>query len=291
MQRLVDPYQYNRSCGGNLLAFVMNCIPQVVNYWAGYCAAGGLATCLYLGYMQTFFLKSSHAIVVLMALERAVAIVSPFRHPRMWTTMSTLVAMAVVFVYSNIIAALPFFGINKYGYRSFCWFTWDDPSPLGRAYVYYYVTEGFILTSVMVVCNIAVIRELLRMRYARERMGRSSLVKPEFIALMISISVLFIICTTPLMIRMLSVQMGFGLSAEWDFLAMRFFITNSAINSHLYWVLRIVVGKNLLTRAMAALRSLIRRGSAIVTPVVESEVGVEKSATTAIPQVRNDSVF
>lgn len=79
---------------------VMNCVPQVVNYWAGYCAAGGLATCLYLGYMQTFFLKSSHLIVVLMALERAVAIVSPFRYPRVWTAVSTLAALAVVFVYA-----------------------------------------------------------------------------------------------------------------------------------------------------------------------------------------------
>ncbi|XP_019642145.1 PREDICTED: prostaglandin E2 receptor EP4 subtype-like [Branchiostoma belcheri] len=220
-------------------------IPATITYFVGFCKNGGQPMCFFHGFVHTFLLTTSHCIVVLMALERFVALCYPFRYNKLVTNRKASLVLLGCCVYAVIFAVLPLLGFNRVvaHFGAICFYDWYDRSTLGSIYIYWYCIQGFLLIATLVFCNMVVVRELRRMQ---KRMPNAAGAAPdpsltkhrEFTAYMVVASVIFTVCMTPLTIRTLCNHLGVLPSPNMDYLSVRMHIINSVINPHLFWMFR-----------------------------------------------------
>ncbi|XP_078658244.1 prostacyclin receptor-like [Branchiostoma floridae x Branchiostoma belcheri] len=220
-------------------------IPATITYFVGFCKNGGQPMCFFHGFVHTFLLTTSHCIVVLMALERFVALCYPFRYNKLVTNRKASLVLLACCGYAVIFAVLPLLGFNRVvaHFGAICFYDWYDRSTLGSIYIYWYCIQGFLLIATLVFCNMVVVRELRRMQ---KRMPNAAGAAPdpsltkhrEFTAYMVVASVIFTVCMTPLTIRTLCNHLGVLPSPNMDYLSVRMHIINSVINPHLFWMFR-----------------------------------------------------
>lgn len=208
---------------------------QTANYFLGYCDSGGYHGCIFRGFSQTLFMMASRLMVVLMAVERFVALRYPFKYQHLMSKERVIGAVAGLGLYAMLVSSLPLMGINSYGFQSWCDFHWNDRSLGGRFFVLYFVFEGFACMMVILLCNVSAIYELLSMKkvHPAETSNKHKTENAKFIVMMSAISVVYIVFSTPLLIRLFCNQLGINLSKQKDFVGIRLNIVNNMMNAHL----------------------------------------------------------
>nr|XP_034302033.1 prostaglandin F2-alpha receptor [Crassostrea gigas] len=205
--------------------------------WLGYCVMGGFQGCILRGFARNSTMVGSHFMVVLLATERFIALRFPFRYQQLMTPKKVVIVAVSLYLYAIFLATLPLMGVNRYGYQTWCDFFWNDTSPEGRFFVILYLLQGMGCMLYTVFCNISVVHELLAIR---RRIGPGSKVISfkekldhfKFMAIMTFVSVAYIVCSTPYLVRLACNQFGFNLSVTKDFDAVRMYIVNNMTNSY-----------------------------------------------------------
>lgn len=174
--------------------------------------------CSYFGMSMTFFSLATLSLLFSMALERCVAIGYPYLYSRHVTKKCAYVAIPVVFLLCTLFSLLPLAGFGKY--VQYCPGTWCfiDMNPTGRedrAYSNLYATIMLLLVLAIVACNGFVVYQLFKMFQRRRRNGSvmasvrsnserrvtSMAEEVEHLILLVFMTIIFIICTMPLVVR------------------------------------------------------------------------------------------
>nr|XP_022325422.1 prostaglandin F2-alpha receptor-like [Crassostrea virginica] len=163
---------------------------QTANYFLGYCDSGGYHGCIFRGFSQTLFMMASRLMVMLMAVDRFIALRFPFKYQYLMTKERVIGAVAGLVFYAMLISCLPLMGVNSYGFQSWCDFHWNDRTIGGRFFVLFFVFEGFSCMIIILFCNISTIYELLSMKRVHpvDRSAKTDKENIKFIVTMTAIS-------------------------------------------------------------------------------------------------------
>lgn len=89
------------SSSNTVFIFPALCVSmQTANYFLGYCDSGGYHGCIFRGFSQTVFMMASRLMVVLMAVERFVALRYPFKYQHLMSKERVIGAVAGLGLYA-----------------------------------------------------------------------------------------------------------------------------------------------------------------------------------------------
>uniref|UniRef100_A0A673G4H3 Prostaglandin E2 receptor EP2 subtype-like n=1 Tax=Sinocyclocheilus rhinocerous TaxID=307959 RepID=A0A673G4H3_9TELE len=183
------------------------------------------AVCEYFGFAMTFFSLATLSILLAMALERCLSIGYPYHY-----------------------------GFGKYVQYcpgTWCFIAMNPEGTEDRAYANVYATVMLLIVTVTVACNCFVVYHLVLM-YRRRKMNRGSVQtrskrdrryfswaeEVEHLILLVFMTVIFVICSLPLMIRVYINSMGKPRgSNKTDLIALRFLSVNSIIDPWVFIIL------------------------------------------------------
>lgn len=211
--------------------------------------------CQYFGLTMTFFSLATMSLLFTMAIERCLAIGYPYLYSRHVTRKCAYITIPAVFLLSALFCLLPSAGFGKY--VQYCPGTWCfiDMNPEGkedRVYANLYATVMLVLVLAIVACNLFVVSQLFKMYQRRRRNGSVMVnVRPknerraasmaeevEHLILLVFMTIIFIICTLPLVIRVYLNSIGNrGESHDADLIALRFISVNSIIDPWVFILL------------------------------------------------------
>lgn len=174
--------------------------------------------CEYFGFSMTFFSLATMSLLFAMALERCLAIGYPYLYSRHVTKKCGYVMIPLAFLLCMLFCLLPFAGFGDY--VQYCPGTWCfiDMNPKkeeDRIYANLYATVMLALVLAVVLCNGSVVYHLVKMYRRRRRNGGSISVSTrskkdrrvvsmaeevEHLVLLVFMTVIFIICTLPLVV-------------------------------------------------------------------------------------------
>ncbi|KAM9835808.1 prostaglandin E receptor 2a (subtype EP2) [Aulostomus maculatus] len=214
------------------------------------------AVCAYFGVSMTFFSLATMSLLFTTALERCFAIGYPYLYSRHVTKKCAYITIPVVFVLCTLFCLLPFAGFGEY--VQYCPGTWCfiDMNPVDRedrVYANLYATVMLVLVLSIVACNGFVVFQLFRMYQRRRRNGGSVMGTTRFnndrralsmaeevehLILLVFMTIIFIICTLPLVIRVYINSIGDRKeSHRLDLIALRFISVNSIIDPWVFILL------------------------------------------------------
>ncbi|XP_072545093.1 prostaglandin E receptor 2a (subtype EP2) [Salminus brasiliensis] len=212
--------------------------------------------CAYFGFTMTFFSLSTLALLLAMALERCLAIAWPYEYGRRANNRYGLVAVPTVYALSAAFCALPFAGFGSYvQYRPGTWcFINMNPQEqvLDKVFANVYATLMLAMVLTVVACNCIVAYHLVQMY--RRRAGRrgctvvcgkkdrrhfSLAEEVERLILLVIMTVIFVTCSLPLMIRVYinSTEKIKKSNHEADLSALRYLSVNSIIDPWVFIIL------------------------------------------------------
>ncbi|XP_034720404.1 prostaglandin E receptor 2a (subtype EP2) [Etheostoma cragini] len=211
--------------------------------------------CSYFGVSITFFCLATMSLLFSMALERCFAIGYPYLYSRHVTKKCAYISIPVVFVLCMLFCLLPFAGFGKY--VQYCPGTWCfiDMNPQqseDQVYANLYATLMLVLVLSIVVCNGFVVYQLFRMYQRRRRNGGSMMAtkrsnserramsmaeEVEHLILLVFMTIIFIICTMPLVIRVYINSIKDQESHNVDLIVLRFLSVNSIIDPWVFILL------------------------------------------------------
>ncbi|KAG7461176.1 hypothetical protein MATL_G00207260 [Megalops atlanticus] len=212
------------------------------------------AVCEYFAFSMTFFSLATLSILFAMALERCFSIGYPYFYERHFSRRCGYISVPFIYVVCIAFCALPFLEFGRY--VQYCPGTWcfidmanKDTQVKDRAYAYIYATIMLILISSTVICNVSVIFHLVRMyrrrkdtqesvkrRHRRYTRSFSMTEEVEHLLLLAFMTVAFVICSAPLMIRVYIHAVA--QSDAVDLIALRFLSVNSIIDPWVFIILR-----------------------------------------------------
>ncbi|KAM9339628.1 prostaglandin E2 receptor EP2 subtype-like [Symphorus nematophorus] len=207
--------------------------------------------CSYFGFSMTFLSLSTLSILSLMALERYLSIGQPYFYERHLSTRCGYVTLAGVYLGSVLFCVFPFLGFGAY--VQYCPGTWcflkmNHSKDQSHAYICLYASFILILTCSTVLLNISVIRHLLLMDWRHRRSGasarsryRRSLSMTEEVEHLLPlaiITVVFICCTFPLVLRVYINITASKADHIADLCALRLISFHSIINPWVFIILR-----------------------------------------------------
>ncbi|XP_018557292.1 prostaglandin E receptor 2a (subtype EP2) [Lates calcarifer] len=207
------------------------------------------SVCMYFGVSMTFFSLATLSLLFAMALERCFAIGYPYLYSRHVTKKCAYITIPMIFVLCMTFCLLPFAGFGVY--VQYCPGTWCflDMNPergADRAYANLYATIMLLLVLAIVTCNGFVVYHLFRMYQRRKRNGGSVIgsmranndrrvmsmaEEVEHLILLVFMTIIFIICTLPLVVRVYMNSIGLPTESHLkDLIALRFISINSIID-------------------------------------------------------------
>ncbi|XP_029903664.1 prostaglandin E2 receptor EP2 subtype-like [Myripristis murdjan] len=211
----------------------------------------GGKVCSYFGFSMTFLSLSTLAILCAMALERSLSIGYPYFYERHLSKRCGYVTVALIYLACVLFCVAPFMGFGAY--MQYCPGTWCfmDMSPeekRHKVYSGFYASFILIMITGTVACNVSAIYflVLMRMRRKAHRVGRfahsggrhRSLSMTEEVGhllLLVFITVAFIFCSFPLVLRVYINFMGrTDESHAADLNALRMLSFNSIIDPWLF---------------------------------------------------------
>lgn len=176
------------------------------------------SVCKYFGVSMTFFSLATMSLLFAMALERCFAIGYPYLYKQYVTKKCAYITIPLVFLLCTSFCLFPFVGFGSY--VQYCPGTWCfiDMNPKGkedRVYASLYATVMLILVLAIVTCNAFVMYHLFKMYQRRKRNGlvvgssrasserkvTSMAEEVEHLLLLVFMTIIFIICTLPLVVR------------------------------------------------------------------------------------------
>ncbi|XP_076008613.1 prostaglandin E receptor 2a (subtype EP2) [Genypterus blacodes] len=212
--------------------------------------------CKYFGVSMTFFSLATMSLLFAMSLERCIAIGHPYLYSRHVTKKCAYVAIPFVFLLCTLFCLLPFVGFGDY--VQYCPGTWCfiDMNPHAkqdRIYANLYATVMLALVVAIVLCNGFVVYHLVRMYRRRKKNGSSMSMtsrsrndrrvvsmaeEVEHLILLVFMTIIFIVCTLPLVIRVyLNSIYRDSESHLLDLIALRFISINSIIDPWVFILL------------------------------------------------------
>ncbi|XP_037552665.1 prostaglandin E receptor 2a (subtype EP2), partial [Nematolebias whitei] len=245
---------------------------------------GTSSVCHYFGVSMTFFTLATMSLLLAMALDRCFAIGYPYLYSRHVTKKWVYITIPVMFFTFTLFCLLPFAGFGRY--VQYCPGTWCfiDMNPDGkedRAYANIYATIMLVLVLTIVVCNGFVMYHLYKM-YKRRNRHRSMMVptrsnserrtmsmatEVEHLIMLVFMTIIFIICTLPLVIRVYINSITTDLQYEshsLDLQTLRFISANPIIDPWVFIILSPGVlhfVRRSLKVPLGSVRSSVRRSS------------------------------
>ncbi|KAM9820051.1 prostaglandin E receptor 2a (subtype EP2) [Neosynchiropus ocellatus] len=257
--------------------------------------------CMYFGVCMTFFSLATMSLLFTMALERCFAIGYPYMYSRYITYKCAYITIPVVFLVCAFFCLLPFTGFGiyvQYCPGTWCFIDMNPSQKEDRVYANLYATIMLVLVLVIVACNGFVICQLLRMYQRRKRNGgsvmghsrSSNALRITSIAqevnqliLLVFMTIIFIICTLPLVIRVYinSFVENYSESHPLDLIALRFISVNSILDPWVFILLSPSV-LHFFWASVCRLPKQISRGSIFNASVTKdcSPTNVELSGPT-----------
>ncbi|XP_046887209.1 prostaglandin E receptor 2a (subtype EP2) [Hypomesus transpacificus] len=175
------------------------------------------AVCKYFGFSMTFFSLATLSILFAMALERCLAIGYPYLYGRHITKRCGYITIPFIFLLCTLFCLMPFAGFGEY--VQYCPGTWcfidmNPGGPADRVYPNLYASVLLLLVLSIAACNLFVVYQLVLM-YRRRRVNSGSVTtrtkkdrravsmaeEVEHLILLVFMTVIFVICTLPLVIR------------------------------------------------------------------------------------------
>ena len=176
------------------------------------------AVCQYFGFTMTFFSLATLSLLLAMALERCLSIGYPYLYGRYITKRCGYFTVPLICVVCFVFCLMPFAGFGTY--VQYCPGTWCfidmNPSTTeDRVYAEVYATVMLIVVVSIVACNGFVVYHLVLMYRRRSRMNGGSITTRsrkdrryfsmaeefEHLILLVVMTVIFVICSVPLMVR------------------------------------------------------------------------------------------
>lgn len=211
--------------------------------------------CSYFGLSMTFFSLVTLSLLFTTAMERCLAIGYPYLYSRHVTRKCAYITIPAVILLSALFCLLPFAKFGKY--VQYCPGTWCfiDMNPeemKDRVYANLYATVMLVLVLVIVACNLFVVYQLFKMYQRRRRNGSvmvhtrpkserratSMAEEVEQLILLVFMTIIFFICTMPLVIRVYLNSIGDRKeSHKADLIALRFISINSIIDPWVFILL------------------------------------------------------
>lgn len=174
--------------------------------------------CQYFGFAMTFFSLGTLSILLTMALERSYSIGYPYHYGRHVTKRCGYITIPCIYLACFLFCLMPFAGFGKY--EQYCPGTWcfiamNPSEPEDKAYANVYATVLLVIIIVIVACNCFVVYHLVLM-YRRRKMNRGSVQtrskrdrryfswaeEVEHLILLVVMTVIFVVCSLPLMVRL-----------------------------------------------------------------------------------------
>ncbi|RXN26764.1 prostaglandin E2 receptor EP2 subtype-like protein [Labeo rohita] len=174
--------------------------------------------CGHFGYAMTFFSLVTLAILLSMAVERWLSIGHPYCYEKHLSKRCGYITIALIYLLCALFSATPFFGFGKY--VQYCPGTWCfidlNPSKTEhKAFKIIYASCLLVMIVCTVLCNASVIYNLLLM-YRRRKARRGSVQRQqghtrhrsiskefEHLVLLGFMTIAFVICSLPLVVRQL----------------------------------------------------------------------------------------
>ncbi|XP_073318833.1 prostaglandin E receptor 2a (subtype EP2) [Pagrus major] len=215
-----------------------------------------ISVCQYFGVSMTFFSLATMSLLFTTALERCLAIGYPYLYNRHVTKKCAYITIPVVFILCTLFCLLPFAGFGEY--VQYCPGTWCfiDMNPkikIHRVYANLYATVMLVLVLAIVTCNGFVVYQLFKMyqrrrrnggsvisttRCHKERRSTSMAEEVEHLILLVFMTIIFIICTLPLVFRVyINSVWTDAESHRLDLIALRFISVNSIIDPWVFIIL------------------------------------------------------
>ncbi|XP_037359238.1 prostaglandin E2 receptor EP2 subtype isoform X2 [Talpa occidentalis] len=132
-----------------------------------------LGACHYFAFTMTFFSLATMLMLFAMALERYLSIGHPYFYQRHITRRAGLTVLPAIYAVSLLFCSLPLLGYGEY--VQYCPGTWCFIKSEHTGYLKLYASLLLILITAVLVCNLSVIFNLIRMhrRSRRTRCGPS----------------------------------------------------------------------------------------------------------------------
>lgn len=176
------------------------------------------AVCQYFGFAMTFFSLATLSILFAMAFERCLSIGYPYFYGRYITRRCGYLTLPLIYLLCFIFCLMPFanFGMYvQYCPGTWCFIDMNPGKTKDRVYAEVYATVMLILVVSIVACNCFVVYHLVLMYRRRSRMNGGSITTRsrkdrryfsmaeefEHLILLVFMTVIFIICSLPLMVR------------------------------------------------------------------------------------------
>ncbi|KAK3516989.1 hypothetical protein QTP70_029982, partial [Hemibagrus guttatus] len=177
---------------------------------------GSVVACQHFGFAMTFFSLVTLALLLCMALERCLSIALPYVYERHVSARCGYLALALIYVSGVLFCLAPFLGFGEY--VQYCPGTWCfvDMSVQREHCIFknLYATCLLVMIACTVLCNACVIYHLVLMYRRLElhrgcaRRFRSSArthiltEELEHVVLLAFMTITFLICSLPLVIRL-----------------------------------------------------------------------------------------
>ncbi|MCJ8737160.1 hypothetical protein PDJAM_G00020870 [Pangasius djambal] len=243
------------------------------------------SACHYFGFAMTFFSLATLSLLLAMALERYLSIGYPYLYGRRVSTRCGYVAIPCMYALCALFCCMPFAGFGSY--VQYCPGTWCfiDMNPeksADRVFANVYATVMLLMVLAIAACNCFVAYHLVLM-YRRRTVNRGTSVtrsrkdrrpfslsqEVEYLILLVIMTVIFVICSLPLMIRVYINSMQNRNESKTDLIALRFISINSIIDP---WVF-IILSPSRLRFLLGALCKAGSRNSIYKTSLAKNSEG------------------
>ncbi|KAG8517752.1 Prostaglandin E2 receptor EP2 subtype [Galemys pyrenaicus] len=215
-----------------------------------------LGACQYFAFTMTFFSLATMLMLFAMALERYLSIGYPYFYQRHITRRVGLMVLPAIYAVSLLFCSLPLLGYGEY--VQYCPGTWCFIKLESRGYLELYASLLLILIVAVLLCNLSVILNLIRMhrRSRRTRCGLSGVgsgrggpgsrrrgermsmaEETDHLILLAVITITFAVCSLPFTIFACMSKFSIEIK-KWDLLALRFLSINSIIDPWVFAILR-----------------------------------------------------
>ncbi|XP_028671973.1 prostaglandin E2 receptor EP4 subtype-like [Erpetoichthys calabaricus] len=226
------------------------------------------ALCEFDSFLLLFFGVTGLSIICAMSGERYLAISRPYLYQRKVSTTGARRLLCAIYAINALFCALPALGMGKSVLQeseTWCFIDWRSSEPLQVSYSFLYAGTSTLLIAATLAFNVAVCGTLLAMQKgARCRRGQmngpgTSEVEVQMMVLLVMTSVVVLLCSTPLVVRVFVNQIMQpmpvkDISDSADLIAIRMASVNPILDPWIYILLRRSVFRCVLGLAKGAFR-------------------------------------
>ncbi|XP_069594936.1 prostaglandin D2 receptor isoform X1 [Ranitomeya imitator] len=211
--------------------------------------------CDVFSFFMIFFGLAPMLILLAMALDCWIALANPFFYHIHITKKFAVLVPVMVYVFSAVFCAMPFFGIGKFD--QYCPGTWcfiqmtAEPSePRVLAYSLLYGTVMGLLVVAIIICNVGTMTRLYQMYKIQnqrnsikvgpkvELVKQSGMEELDHLILLAVMTILFSVCSLPLTFRVYIGAFTKEKNEYADLIVLRFLSMNSIVDPWLFIICR-----------------------------------------------------